>query len=65
MAPLVIGESKGSAHSGPSGPLGLGTLYQKFDQREQAQAELVIACEQHRAMAMTWWLQTAESALMG
>ena len=43
--------------------LGLGTLYAKIDQREQARAELSAAIELYRAMAMTFWLPQAEAAL--
>jgi len=43
--------------------LGLGTLYTKTGQREQARAELSAAIEMYRAMAMTFWLPLAEVAL--
>jgi hypothetical protein len=43
--------------------LGLGTLYAKIDQREQARAELSAAIELYRAMAMTIWLPQAEAGL--
>jgi tetratricopeptide (TPR) repeat protein len=43
--------------------LGLGTLYAKTGQREQASAELSTAIEMYRAMAMTFWLPQAEGAL--
>jgi class 3 adenylate cyclase/tetratricopeptide (TPR) repeat protein len=42
---------------------GLGTLYAKFGQREQARAELYTAIELYRAMEMTFWLPQAEAAL--
>jgi tetratricopeptide (TPR) repeat protein len=42
---------------------GLGTLYAKMGQREQAHAELSTAIEMYRAMAMTLWLPQAEVAL--
>jgi hypothetical protein len=42
---------------------GLGTLYAKLGQREQARAELSAAIELYRAMAMTFWLTRAEIAL--
>ena len=42
---------------------GLGTLYAKMDQREQARAELSTAIDLYRAMAMTFWLPEAEAAL--
>jgi class 3 adenylate cyclase/tetratricopeptide (TPR) repeat protein len=43
--------------------LGLGTLYAKTGQREQARAELSAAIELYRAMDMTFWLPRAEAAL--
>jgi tetratricopeptide (TPR) repeat protein len=43
--------------------LGLGTLYAKTDQREQAHAELSAAIDLYRAMDMTFWLPQAEAAL--
>ena len=43
--------------------LGLGTLYAKTGQREQAGAELSTASEMYRAMEMTFWLPQAEVAL--
>jgi tetratricopeptide (TPR) repeat protein len=43
--------------------LGLGTLYAKTGHRERAQAELSIAIELYKAMAMTFWLPQAEAAL--
>ena len=42
---------------------GLGTLYAKFGQREQARAELSAAIELYRAMEMTFWLPQAEATL--
>ena len=43
--------------------LGLGTLYAKIGQREQARTELSTAIELYRAMEMTFWLPQAEAAL--
>ena len=43
--------------------LGLGTLYAKIGQREQARAELCAAIELYKAMEMTFWLPKAEAAL--
>jgi tetratricopeptide (TPR) repeat protein len=43
--------------------LGLGTLYAKTGQREQAHAELSAAIALYRAMYMTFWLPQAEAAL--
>jgi tetratricopeptide (TPR) repeat protein len=42
---------------------GLGVLYARAGQREQAHAELVAAMEMYRAMDMTFWLPEAEAAL--
>jgi tetratricopeptide (TPR) repeat protein len=42
---------------------GLGTLYIKMDQREEAGAELSTAIELYRAMDMTFWLPEAETVL--
>jgi hypothetical protein len=43
--------------------LGLGMLYAKIEQREQARAELSTAIELYRTMEMTFWLPQAEAAL--
>jgi class 3 adenylate cyclase/tetratricopeptide (TPR) repeat protein len=43
--------------------LGLGTLYAKMGQREQARTELSAAIALYRAMEMTFWLPQAEAAL--
>jgi class 3 adenylate cyclase/tetratricopeptide (TPR) repeat protein len=42
--------------------LGLGILYAKLGQRQQAQAELSAAIDLYRAMDMTFWLRQAETA---
>ena len=42
---------------------GLGTLYAKIGQREQARAEFSAAIDLYRAMDMTFWLPQAEAAL--
>jgi tetratricopeptide (TPR) repeat protein len=43
--------------------LGLGTLYAKTGQREQAHTELAAAIELYNALDMTFWLPQAEAAL--
>ena len=43
--------------------LGLGTLYAKTGQREQARTELSAAIMLYRAMDMTFWLPQAEAAV--
>jgi class 3 adenylate cyclase/tetratricopeptide (TPR) repeat protein len=43
--------------------LGLGTLYARAGQQEQARAELATAVEVYRALEMTFWLSRAEAAL--
>jgi hypothetical protein len=42
---------------------GLGTLYAKIGQREQAGAELATAIDLYRTMEMTFWLPQAEAML--
>ena len=42
---------------------GLGTLYVKRAQWEQARTELSAACDLYQAMDMTLWLPQAEAAL--
>jgi uncharacterized protein HemY len=42
---------------------GLGTLYTKTGQREQAHTALTAATNLYRAMDMTFWLPQAEAAL--
>jgi predicted ATPase/class 3 adenylate cyclase len=43
--------------------LGLGTLYARRGQRQQARAELTTAIALYRAMEMTFWLPQAEATL--
>src|SRR5262245_25829784 len=43
--------------------LGLGTLYTRSGQREQARAALSTAIDLYRTMEMTFWLPQAEAAL--
>jgi tetratricopeptide (TPR) repeat protein len=43
--------------------VGLGALYARTGQREQAHAELSVAIERYHAMEMTFWLARAEAAL--
>ena len=43
--------------------LGLGTLYARVGQREQARAELSTAMALYRSMDMTFWLPQAEATL--
>jgi tetratricopeptide (TPR) repeat protein len=42
---------------------GLGTLYGRTGQREQARTELAAALALYRAMEMTFWLPQTEAAL--
>jgi hypothetical protein len=44
-------------------PLGLGTLYARIGQPEQARAELSTALDLYSVMEMTFWLPQAEAAL--
>jgi hypothetical protein len=43
--------------------LGLGTLYAKTGQREEARAALSTAIEMYQTMEMVLWLPEAEAAL--
>jgi tetratricopeptide (TPR) repeat protein len=43
---------------------GLGTLYARTGQRQQARTALATAIDLYRAMAMTFWLPQAEAALV-
>jgi tetratricopeptide (TPR) repeat protein len=43
--------------------LGLGMLYARVEQQEQARAELSTAIALYRTMEMTFWLPQAEAAL--
>jgi Flp pilus assembly protein TadD len=42
---------------------GLGMLYARIGQPEQARMALSAAIDLYRAMEMTWWLPQAEAAL--
>jgi hypothetical protein len=42
---------------------GLGKLYAKIGQREQARTALSTAIEMYRGMEMTFWLPQTEAAL--
>jgi len=42
---------------------GLGTLYARLGQCEQARPELCAALDLYRAMAMTFWLPQVEATL--
>ena len=44
--------------------LGLGTLYARTGQRQQAHAALSAAIDLYRALDMTFWLPQAEAALV-
>ena len=41
--------------------LGLGKLFHRTDQREQAQVHLTTATTMYRGMGMTYWLEKAEA----
>ena len=43
--------------------LGLGKLYQRTGQREQAQEHLTTATTMYREMGMTSWLEKAEAEM--
>jgi hypothetical protein len=42
--------------------LGLGNLYRRTGQREQAQEHLATATAMYREMGMTYWLESASDA---
>ena len=44
--------------------LGLGKLYRRTGQREQAREHLTIATTMYREMGMTYWLEKAETELV-
>lgn len=44
--------------------LGLGKLYPRIGQREQAQEQLTTATTMYREMGMTYWLEQAEANMM-
>ena len=60
---LALAEERGMRPLQAHCHLGLGTLYAKTKQREQAHAELSAAIALYRAMAMTFWVPQAEAAL--
>ena len=62
-AALALAEALGMRPLQAHCHLGLGSLYAKSDQREQAGVELSIAIELYRAMDMTFWLPQAEATL--
>ena len=45
--------------------LGLGKLYRRTGQREQAQEHLTTATTMYREMGMTYWLEQAEMEVTG
>jgi predicted ATPase len=60
---LVLAEELGMRPLQAHCHLGLGTLYTKMSQRQQAHAELFTAIALYRAMEMPFWLPQAEAAL--
>ena len=60
---LALAEPRGMRPLVAHCHLGLGRLYSKLDRLEQARAELSAAIVLYRAMAMTFWLPQAETAL--
>jgi hypothetical protein len=47
----------------PPRHLGLGKLYRRTGEREQAQEQLITATTMYREMGMTYWLEQAEKEL--
>jgi class 3 adenylate cyclase/tetratricopeptide (TPR) repeat protein len=60
---VALAEELGMRPLVAHGHLGLGTLYAKVGQQEQARAELSTAIELYRAMEMTFWLPQAGALL--
>jgi len=60
---LTLGEELGMRPLVAHCHLGLGTLYVKTGQREQAHAELSAAIDLYHAMDMPFWLPQAEATL--
>jgi tetratricopeptide (TPR) repeat protein len=60
---LALAEELGMRPLQAHGHRGLGTLYAKMGQREQARVALSTAIAMYRAMDMTFWLPQAEAAL--
>jgi class 3 adenylate cyclase/tetratricopeptide (TPR) repeat protein len=60
---LALAEELGMRPLQAHGHLGLGTLYAKIGDQEQARAELSTAIALYRDMEMTFWLAQAEAAL--
>jgi tetratricopeptide (TPR) repeat protein len=60
---LVLAEAFGMLLLQAHCHFGLGTLYAKTGQREQAQTDLSAAIDLYRGMGMTFWLPQAEAAL--
>jgi tetratricopeptide (TPR) repeat protein len=60
---LALAEELGMRPLQAHGHRGLGTLYAKTGQREQARAALSTAIEMYRDMEMTFWLPQTEEAL--
>jgi predicted ATPase len=60
---LVLAEKLGMRPLQAHCHLGLGTLYARTGQRQQARVALSTAIEMYRAMGMTFWLPQAEVAL--
>ncbi len=61
---MAFAEERGMRPLQAHCPLGLGTLYAKVSQREDAHTELAAAIDLYRAMEMTFWLPQAEAALV-
>jgi class 3 adenylate cyclase/tetratricopeptide (TPR) repeat protein len=60
---LTLAEARGMRPLQAHCHRGLGTLYARTGQQEQARAELATAVEMYRGMEMTFWLPQTEAAL--
>jgi tetratricopeptide (TPR) repeat protein len=60
---LAIAEPRGMRPLGAHCHLGLGKLYRRTGQREQARAHLTVAAAMYGDMEMAYWLEQAEAEL--
>ena len=60
---LVLAEELGMRPLVAHCHLGLGKLYRRTGQREQAQEHLTTATSMYREMDMTYWLEKAEAEI--
>jgi hypothetical protein len=61
---LALAEELGMRPLAAHCHIGLGALYRKLGQEEQARAEATMAAEMYRSMEMPFWLAKAEAVLV-